>query len=70
MLSIFSQTGIKPQACLTVDTEALIKVLKGELKLDERRPPLQWSINVEEREVAAFEVRSSLNLYRRCPSLM
>ena len=62
--------GIKSQAYLAVDTEALIKVLKGELKLDERRPPLQRSINVEEREVAGFEVRRSLNLYRRCPSLM
>jgi hypothetical protein len=53
-----------------MDTEALIKVLKMELKLEERRPPLQRSINVEEREVAGFEVRRSLNLYRRCPSLM
>jgi hypothetical protein len=70
VLSIFSQAGIKPQAYLTVDTETLIKVLKRKLKLDERRPPLQRSINVEEREVAGFEVRRSLNLYRRCPSLM
>jgi hypothetical protein len=67
VLSAFSQPGIKLQACSIVDTEALIKVLKEELKLDERRPPLQRSINVEEREVAGFEVRRSLNLYRRRP---